>query len=283
MLYFKAHGAIVFGLALVERALQTTDRSADRERGQALMCRGVLGVFSMSGTPEPALAEALRIARSNDDRWTEAYASAFLAMWVVHRGRAVEATSHILTAERISTELEDPLLRGAAGLARGWWHIGRDEVDDAIRILRAVRALGGDAHQHHFIDMYIGLALFRRAEYAAAAAQWHAALRNAITVGHSRGIAGSIEGCGYIAERQGRLQQACRFLGAAEQVRHRTEIPLFSFWQRHNEFAKETLRAALGSTRYEAALTAGARMKEEDASNEAAGLLHEFAAGFTAS
>jgi predicted ATPase/DNA-binding winged helix-turn-helix (wHTH) protein len=283
MLYFKAHGAVAFGLGLVERALQTTDRSPARERGQALMCRGVLGVFSASRAPEPALTGALSIARANDDRWTEAYASAFLAMWVVHMGRAVEAEPHLLTAERISKELEDPLLRGAAGLARGWWHIGRNEVDDAIRILRAVRALGGDAHQHHFIDMYIGLALFQRAEYAAAAAQWHAALRNAIAVGHTRGIAGSIEGCGYIAERQGRLEQACQFLCAAEQIRHRTEIPLFSFWQRHNAFAKTTLRAALGSARYDAAVTVGASMKEEDVSNEAAVLLHEFGAGIKAS
>jgi Tfp pilus assembly protein PilF len=131
--------------------------------------------------------------------------------------------------------------------------------------------------------MYIGLALFRRAEYAEAAAQWHAALRNAIAVGHSRGIAGSIEGCGYIAERQGRLDQACRFLGAAEQIRRRTEIPLFSFWQRHNESAKSTLRAALGSERYEAAVTVDAGVKEEDVSNEAAVLLHEFGAGITPS
>ena len=283
MLYFKAHGAVAFGLKLVVRVLQTTEQSTTRERGNALMCRGVLGMFSMSGAPEPALAEALRIARLNDDRWTEAYASAFLAMWLVHMGRAVEAKPHVLAAERIAKELEDPLLQGAAGLARGWWHLGRDEVGDGIQVLRAVRALGGDVHQHHFIDMYIGLALFRRAEYAEAAAQWHAALRNAIAVGHSRGIAGSIEGCGYIAERQGRLDQACRFLGAAEQIRRRTEIPLFSFWQRHNEFAKSTLRAALGSERYEAAVTVDAGVKEEDVSNEAAVLLHEFGAGITPS
>lgn len=283
MLHFKAHGAVAFGLGLVNRALQSGDQPAYRERGQALMCRGVLSVFSPASAPEPALIDALRVARAHEDRWTHAYASAFLAMWVVHQGRTGEAEPHLRTAEHIARDLGDPLLRGAAGLARGWWHMGRQEVDEAIRILRAVRTLGGDAHQHHFIDMYIGLAYFQRAEYAAAAAHWHAAWRNAIVVGHLRGIAGSIEGCGYIAERHGRPGQACRLLGNAEQIRRRTAIPLFSFWRAHNESAKASLRAALGGARYEAEVAAGVAMKDEDASNEAALLLHEIAAGVTAS
>ena len=64
--------------------------------------------------------------------------------------------------------------------------------------------LSTDFHQHHFIGMYIGLALFRRGDFAGAAVEWHEAMRNAIAVAHLRGIAGSVEGCGYIAERLGK-------------------------------------------------------------------------------
>ncbi len=116
----------------------------------------------------------------------------------------------------------------------------------AVDILRSVRGLSADTHQHHFIGMYIGLALFRRGDLAGAALEWHEAMREAIAVGHLRGVAGSVEGCGYLAERLGEAEQACRFLSAAEQVRRRADSPLFSFWFRHNESANSRLRSTLG-------------------------------------
>jgi hypothetical protein len=103
-------------------------------------------------------------------------------------------------------------------------------------------------------------------------------MRNAISVGSLRGIAGSVEGCGYIAERLGLAEEACRFLSAAELVRRRTGSPLFSFWFRHNEAAHASLRSNLGSGRYEAAVSAGARLRAEDVMNEAAARLRQFAA-----
>jgi hypothetical protein len=121
--------------------------------------------------------------------------------------------------------------------------------------------------------MYIGLGLFRIGNYAAAATQWHEAMRNALALGHSRGVAGSIEGCAYLAERLGRAEAACRLLGAADQVRRRTGSPLFSFWIPHNESANRELRRTLGIAGYEAAISAGAHLREEDATNQAAALL----------
>ena len=278
MFYFKAHGAISLGLRLGERALGASGPSRTRERGRALMCLGVVGVMIKRVAPDAALTEALAIARETGDRWTEAYASANYAMWCAHVGRAYLCGEYIATVQRVAVELGDPLLLGAAGLARGWWHLAVDAVDEAIRDLRAVRRLGDDFHQHHFIDMYIGLGLFRRGDDAGAAAEFHEAMRNALAVGHTRGVAGSIEGCGYIAARNGRLEEACRCLGAADRIRRQTEIPLFSFWERHNESANAALRSALGVGRYVAAVTAGSRMRQEDVVNEAAALLREFAA-----
>ena len=104
-------------------------------------------------------------------------------------------------------------LQGLAGLTRGWMYMAGDQIEQALVVLRSVRNVGGDLHQHHFIDMYIGLSLFRNGDLAAAASQWREAMRNALAVGHVRGAAGCIEGCGYIAERLGQPERACLCLG----------------------------------------------------------------------
>jgi hypothetical protein len=90
-----------------------------------------------------------------------------------------------------------------------------------------------------------------------------------------------VEGCGYIAERLGKAEDACRFLSAAEQIRQRAGSPLFSFWFRHNESAGTLLRSTLGRNRYEALVSAGARMRAEDVINEAAERLRQFGAMLT--
>jgi len=177
---------------------------------------------------------------------------------------------------RLAQDRGDDLLLGLAGLARGWLYLAQENVEDALAELRSVRDLGFESHQHHFIGVYIGLSLFRLGRHAAAAREWHEAMRNANSVGHLRGAAGSVEGCAYIAERFGHAEEACRFLGAAEQIRQRAQSPLFSFWNRHNEATRAALRSKLGIARYEASLLAGARMHSEDALNEAARRLREF-------
>jgi hypothetical protein len=167
-------------------------------------------------------------------------------------------------------------------LARGWLFLAEDSTEKAVDVLRSVRGLSADSHQHHFIGVYIGLALFRRGDLAGAALEWHEATRNAIAVGPLRGIAGSVEGCGYLAELLGKAEEDCRFLSAAEQFRRRTGSPLFSFWFRHNESASARLRSSLGLNRYAALVSAGARMRTEDVINQAAERLRQFGAMPTA-
>lgn len=276
-LYFKAHGSSVLGRRLCQRALSGAPTSSTRARALALMSMGINRVIR-TVPPDEELLEAVSIAREVGDDWTAAYSSGYFAAWLIHAGRPKAIGEHIGVVELVAEQRADGILRGLAGLVRGWAYLAEDDIENALAALRPVRDLGGDYHQHHFIDMYIGLALFRRGDYGEAAAQWYEAMRNAIAVGNIRGIAGSIEGCGYIGARTGKLEEACRSLGAAEQIRKRTEMPLFSFWIRHNKSANAVLRSALGVSRYEAALSGGARMREEDAANEAAALLREFGA-----
>lgn len=127
--------------------------------------------------------------------------------------------------------------------------------------------------------MYIGLALFRRGDYALAASQWLEAMRNAIAVSHARGAAGSVEGCAYLAARMDDPTVAARLLSAAAEIRRRTGMPLFSFWVRHNEEVTAELVKSLGAARYSEAVTEGIRLRQEDVVNEAASLLRVLSAG----
>jgi predicted ATPase/DNA-binding winged helix-turn-helix (wHTH) protein len=276
--YFKARGEGIFARRLCERALSAAPPERTRDRAIALMCMGISEVIGPKRQPDAWLPEAISIAHELGDEWTAAYSSGYLAMWLCHEGFAKDAEQHLHVVERAAARLGDDLLRSMANLVRAWQYLSFGQTEQALQALWPVRTLGGDFHQHHFVDMYIGLSLFRMADYPAAAVQWNEALRNALGIGHLRGIAGSVEGCAYIAAIRGRSDVACRFLSSAEKMRERAASPLFSFWFRHNESANSTLREAMGLQRYEAALQAGTRMREEDLINEAMALLTEFGA-----
>ncbi len=278
-LYFKAHGVWTFGKRLCENALAGSPESRTRERGLALMCLGVNRTMGEKLEVDLPLLEARSICQEVGDEWAAAYSSGYYALWLAHAGRPQEAPPSIAMAEQAAMRLGDGILSGLAGLARGWMHLAEGDVERALDELQRVRNVGGDFHQHHFIDMYIGLCRFRRGDLELAATQWLEAMRNGIAVGNARGVAGSIEGCAYIAERKGEPDHACRFLSAAAEIRKRAQSPLFSFWYRHNEEANGALRCILGRQRYEEASHEGVRMRQEDVVNEAAGLLRRFSAG----
>jgi predicted ATPase/DNA-binding winged helix-turn-helix (wHTH) protein len=276
-LYFKAHGEIALAIRLCDRALAAAPSMRSRERALAELCRGIAIFTGTKVAADQPLLAAVNIAREVGEEWTEAYAAGHLALWWIHFGQSERASEHLSTVERLAEKHDDDLLRGLAGLARGWLYLAQGDTDKAVDVLRSVRGLSTDSHQHHFIGMYIGLALFRRGDLAGAALEWHEAMRNAIAVAHIRGVAGSVEGCGYLAELLGKAEEACRFLSAAEQIRRRAGSPLFSFWLRHNESANAGLRSTLGLNRYEA-LREGAQLRAEDLINEAADRLRQFGA-----
>jgi non-specific serine/threonine protein kinase len=280
MLYFKAHGSYALGLRLCDRALSVAPVERTRVRCVALMSRGVIGpILGDDFATEAVLQEVASIAREVGDLWAEAYASGNLAQWKSDNGQWQDAGPDIAVVERAAEQLDDANLRGLTGLARGWMYLAANEIEKTIAVLQSVRRLGDDLHQHHFIDVYIGLALFRHGDNAAAAALWLEAMRNALAVGHIRGAAGSMEGCGYIAQRLNHADLACRCLGAAEEIRKRTGRPLYSFWLPHYASAHAALRAALGPAAYAAAIAVGAALHEEDAASETAQWLQTFASG----
>jgi tetratricopeptide (TPR) repeat protein len=237
----------------------------------------VLTVYSAKAAGSMAgdvLLEAARIAALNGDKWGQGYANGFYALWLCNWGRSHLADEPTALIERIATELDDPILRGRAGLARGWIYIAAQDYAAAITVLRAVRNLTLD--QRHFIDLYIGLSLFALGEYPAAAAQWLEALRSMAPLFNARGMAGTCEGCGYICARVENLQDAVRFLACAQKVRERTALPLFNFWVAHHDATEAALRAKLDPAEFEALWSAGQRVREEDIFNEVSERLQGF-------
>jgi len=278
-LYAKARGIHDQAVHWFTRALETTQSIDTVERAGALLCRGVTAVHlgSNDDAPDRYLIEAIRLAHLHGDRWTEACAAGYLALWLTNGGEAGKAAEVLQTTQRISEQLDDPFLRGLAGLARGWICMAQDRCAAAIEVLRAVRGLGQDLHQRHFIDMYIGLALFGLGHYAEAAHQWVEAMLAAAEVANIRGVAGSIEGCAYIEQKLGDPRMAATLMRAAGLIRERTEVPLFNFWVPYHTAALEAVRRALSANEYEQAMHAGELMRDEDAANEARMRLRGFA------
>ena len=250
-------------------------------RARALLTVGVMQVYLGAGKVliPHALPEAARIAALHGDWWTEAYALGYVAVGCASEGRPDEAEEYAQRTRRAGERHADDLLRGLAGLAQGWAWLARGEPERAVTELSAARNLGGDPHQHHFVGVYIALAQFALGRYPQAAHQWLASLQLSNVLDNVRGMAGSMEGCGYLACQAGEWSTAARLLAAARVIRERTELPLFSFWLPQQAATLCALRSHLTEAELETCSQEGAALRPEDAANEALALLRQYARG----
>jgi non-specific serine/threonine protein kinase len=280
-LYIKARGPLDVGQKWSRLALNGTEMLDCAEKARALLCQGITAAHLRDGkeSPEACLLQAARLARSHDDPWTEAYASAYWSMWQANSGHTTAAIEALTVTRGIAERLDDPLLRGLAGLARGWIYMTNGDGSAAVETLGGVCELSADEHQRHFIRVYLGLALIGLARYATAAAVLYEATATVIELGNVRGAAACVECCGYICEKLGHWQDAALLLGAARAIRERTEVPLFNFWLPHNRAAHAALETQLGAEEYAACSRAGRAMREEEAINMASLRLKQCSAG----
>lgn len=280
-LYIKARGPLDVGQKWCRIALTGTETLECAEKARALLCQGITAAHRRDGreSPEACLLEAVRLARSHEDRWTEAYASAYRSMWQANSGHTAAAAETLTVTEDIAERLQDPLLIGLAGLARGWIHMTIGDGSAAVETLGRVCELSADEHQRHFIRVYLGLALIGLGRYMAAASVLYEAIATVIELGNVRGAAGCVECCGYICEKLGHWRDAAILLGGAHAIRERTEVPLFSFWLPYNRGSHTALEAELGAEEYAARSRAGAAMREEEVINAASLWLKCISAG----
>lgn len=275
LLYGKSHGDYMTTLRWCQLVLDPESHSPTEARSRALLTSGVVQVYlrpDNTWAPD-ALAEAARIAAEYGDWWTEAYALGYLALGCANDWRPDEAEPYAHRTRAVAEQHDDDLLRGLAALAHGWIWLARGQPERALAELIPAHDMGCDPHQHHFIGMYVGLAHFALGRYPQAAHQWLVSLSLSISVGNVRGMAGSVEGCGYLASRAGEWRTAARLLAAACMIRERTRLPLFNFWQPHLDGVMRALRSHLSFTELEANWQSGAALRHEDATNEAAALL----------
>ena len=278
LLYAKAHGDYLAMFRWCHLVLDPSSESRAPARARALLTLGVVQVYLQFDEPwmPHALTEAARIAAEHDDWWTEAYALGHWALGCANTGRPDEAEPYANRTREAAERHNDDLLRGLAALAHGWVWLARGQPRRAVTELYAARDLGCDPHQRHFIGMYLGLAHFALGHYPEAAHVWLTSMNLSILVGNVRGMAGSIEGCGYLTAVAGEWRTAARLLAAARVIRERTQLPLFSFWCPHLETTMRELRSHLSPAELEASWQSGAALRHEDATNEAAALLRSY-------
>lgn len=284
LLYAKGHGDYRTVFAWCQLVLDPSSGTATEARARALLTFGVVQVYVRPDKPwmAPPLAEAARIAAEHGDWWTEAYALGYSALGYANDGSPEEAAGY---AQRIRAAAElhdDDLLRGLAGLAYGWIWLARGQPERALAELSAARELGCDPHHRHFIGMYVGLAHFALGDYSQAAQVWLVSMNLSISLGNVRGMAGSIEGCAYVASRAGEWRSAARLLAAARAIRERTKLPLFRFWWPHLDVVMHDLHSHLSPAEFEASWQSGAALRHEDATNEAVALLRSYSKEATA-
>ncbi len=277
LFYLKGRGAVVAGLPLCSRAVAGAPRTPTRSRARATLTLGVTALPFDELHPGEVLEEAIAIARATGDDWVQAYAQAHRAMLLADRGDAAGARAAVAAAVQVAVPLGNALLDGLVALAQGWVQLAEGRPAEAIATMEPARRTGTDLHQHHFIEMYLGLAHFRLGDLRAAASHWRDAARIAILLGHVRGAAGSIEGCAYLEVAHGRPREAAVLLGAAEAIRVRT-VPLYRWWCGHHDEAMAAVVATLGAEEASQRIDAGARMREEDAINGAVATLVHYAA-----
>ncbi len=284
MLYWRGRGNYHFALRLYEVALSNADGQQSPEHARAMLGYGVNLLFTTKTRRKvaPVLSSAADEARAFGDSWTEACAQAYLAMCFANAGEVDEAERAGNAAATLAAGLEDDLLLGLAGLARGWIHLARQDAPAAIEALRAARNLGPDPHQHHFIHTYLGLALFLMDRVEVAAAHLLNGAKPAVEYNNLRGSGGFIEACAYLLARLGRLEEAAQLLGAAMRIREQTDISLINFWIAPHERAVEVAQLGLGSEAYEFQIATGRAMRNEDAINLTIGIMQQISAGVAA-
>ena len=284
LLNAKGHGDYATMFQWCQLVLDRAHGTSTVARARALLTFGVVQVYVRPEEPwiKDALAEAARIAAEHGDWWTEAYALGYSALGCADTARPDEAARYAHLT-RVAAELHDnDLLRGLAALAHGWVWLARGEPERALAELGAACELGCDPHHRHFAGMYLGLAHFALGHYPQAAQVWLASLNVSISLRNVRGMAGSIEGCGYLAAQAGEWRTAARLLASARTTRERTRLPLFNFWNPHLEVAMRDLRSHLTPAELEASWQAGAALRHEDATNEALALLRSYSKAATA-
>jgi non-specific serine/threonine protein kinase len=280
LLYAKGGTLIWVMEEWAERALNGVMPTPSHTYVRALLGSGVGKLYIQNPTIEAHLTLVGILAAQLADRWAEACASAYLALWDTHLGRLAQAKARAAIAAKLAAEENDDWLLALAGWAEAWIALRSGEYRDALATLQPLRDLSFDPQQRQMVAIYLSLAHYALAQWREAAAMSIDVVDSSLRTRALRATAAAIEIGGYLAMRTARPEMCVRLLGKAADIRERFHAPLFSFWVVHNEEAMNWARTHLDDARFDACYRAGATARDEVIINESRALLSEVAEGY---
>jgi len=279
MLYAKTSTLLWLMTEWAERALTGVVPEPSHTYVRALLCSGMGKLYVQNSTIESHLTLVVVLAEQLEDRWAQACASAYLALWDANRGQLAQARTRIAVAAKLASEKKDDWLLSLAGWAKAWIALGSGEYHDALATLQPLRHLSFDPQQHQMIDIYLGLTHYALGHGREAAAMSIDVVDASLRTRGVRSTAAAIEIAAFLSMRTERPEICARLLGKAGDIRERTHSPLFTFWVAHDEEATNWAHTQLGKDRFESFYRAGALAGDELVINETRALLCEIAEG----
>jgi predicted ATPase/DNA-binding XRE family transcriptional regulator len=257
------------GLLWLDRVLQQSGPAASVARAQALVEAGILSIYQGDYARAAAFdAEATRVARALDDPFFIGQASiitGFLAYRLGEHGRAdtalIEAYDCLhLLGDTVPGAVADT---GFALIILGCNALVRDQFDRAGRWVEAAlhlfRATGNGWGMSDALGI-LGAVRLRTGDIDGAARSFNESLLHARELNLRHHMLCSLYGLAEIAATVEKPEHGARLLGAADTVRASLDGPEFPWVLPILRRAEESLRLALGETRFVAAREGGRAM-----------------------
>jgi hypothetical protein len=279
MLYAKSGTRVLLMTEWADRALDGLVPTPSHTYVRALLCSGAGKLYVQDPAIESNLTLTVVFAAQLADRWVESCASAYLALWHVHKGRLPQAQARASVAAKLANEENDDWLLSLAGWAKAWIAMGSGAYSDALAMLQPLRQLSFDPQQRQMVAIYLSLSHYALGHWRDAAARSIDVVDMSARTRGLRSTAAAIEIAGYLAMRLARADVCARLLGKSADIRERSRAPLFSFWVAHNEEAIDWARTRLRNERFDACYRTGTTARDELVIDEARALLCEVADG----
>jgi len=273
MLYAKSATLLWLMVEWAERALNGVVPTPSHTYVRALLCSGVGKLYVQNSTIESHLTLVVVLAAQIGDRWAQACASAYLALWDAQRGQLAQARTRAAVAAKLAGDENDDWLLSLAGWAKAWIALGSGDYHDALATLQPLQHLSFDPQQRQIVAIYVSLAHYVLGHWREAAAMSLDVIDASLRTRGLRSTAGALEIGGYLAMRTARPEICVRLLGKAADIRERTRVPLFSFWIAYDEEATNWARGQLTQDRFDALYRDGVSARDELVIDEARALL----------
>ncbi|MDF3039902.1 MAG: hypothetical protein K0Q71_2608 [Thermomicrobiales bacterium] len=264
--YWLLRGHFREGRGWLERALRRGEQGPAALRTRAMIDAGWLAGFQGDYAAAAALlAEAVRLARTHDDRWSTAMALMALGQAELQRGDYAQAAARTEEAIALFLPLEHSVIAGPQVISRAYANLGRialaqgdfARADTTLFEAIARAPVRGFAWGRGDTLRSLGDLSRERGDLKQALARYRESVELAKDHGDRRFLAKSLAGIAVVAAAQGRMDPAVRLAGAAAALREQIGVPAEE-WQRATyDRGLELARSAMPPETFREAWAAG--------------------------